>query len=299
MLSGNDISMKFRELQLYIVNQLERIDPGFIFKEDPWEREAGGGGVTMTLAGGNIIEKGGVAFSKVEGAITPEMKSQMGMKGNSFLATGVSIVLHSRSPRNPIIHMNVRYFETDEGICWFGGGIDLTPIYIVPSQAAIFHKRLKNLCDSCELVNYEKLKTWADDYFFQPHRNETRGIGGIFFDHLIPQNENQKQVILNFCSSLCTSFPDIYAEQLNPNGMRPNDAEIEWQLLRRSRYVEFNLLHDKGTKFGIVSQGRTESILLSMPPLAKWVYDYKPNINSEEERTLSFLKKGIDWINFL
>jgi coproporphyrinogen III oxidase len=253
----------------------------------------------MTMDHGRVIEKGGVAFSKVTGEITPIMKQQMGMQGDSFLATGVSIVLHSVHPLHPTIHMNVRYFETNEGKSWFGGGIDLTPMYVNAQEAAAFHQHLKSICDSFNPTAYERYKAWADEYFFLPHRNETRGVGGIFFDHLVPESEEDRLKILGFCLALGKKFPSLYQEQTKDTPAEATPQQYEWQSLRRSRYVEYNLLFDRGTKFGIVSNGRTESILLSMPPSAIWKYNFTPTLGSEEEQTMERLKKHVDWISFL
>ena len=225
------------------------------------------------------------------------MKRQMGLDGESFFATGVSIVLHPRSPHVPIIHMNVRYFELDNGTYWFGGGIDLTPHYIVPSQAAAFHLSLKGICDQYDNQFYPKFKNWADDYFFIPHRNETRGVGGIFFDHLDTTCGLTKEQILQFCIDLGEAFASIYEYQVEKGKLLEVDSnQLRWRNLRRGRYVEFNLVNDRGTKFGLVSGGRTESILLSMPPEANWEYNLVPLEDSKEAFTLLNLKKGINWI---
>ena len=297
MLIGKEISAQFSALQLFIVAELEKHDAQVKFTGDFWDRSEGGGGYTMTALNGRIIEKGGVAFSEVHGEITQAMKTQMGMKGESFMATGVSIVLHSKHPFHPTIHMNVRYFETNEGEHWFGGGIDLTPIYIHERLAAEFHMALKALCDEYDPTSYLKFKRWADDYFFLPHRNETRGVGGIFFDHITPKNTLEKENLFNFCLSIGRSFPTIYKNQTLTSHQDPSSENLEWQALRRSRYVEYNLLFDRGTKFGIVSNGRTESILLSMPPMAQWKYNHQPHSGSQEEFTIQRLKKDVDWIS--
>jgi coproporphyrinogen III oxidase len=189
----------------------------------------------------------------------------------------------------------------DNGNYWFGGGIDLTPHYVIPTQAASFHNELKNICDKYNSDFYQKFKSWADDYFFNAHRNETRGIGGIFFDHLSHENSGlTKESIIEFCKDLGKAFPHIYQKQIVlGENIEVNDKHLEWQRLRRGRYVEFNLVHDRGTKFGLVSGGRTESILLSMPPVANWVYSYQAEKNSAEEQTLNWLKKDIDWLSYL
>lgn len=291
------IADRFRSLQDFITKRLEKIDGKSFFQEDIWSREAGGGGRTRTIKEGGVIEKGGVAFSEVFGEVSDVMKRQMGLEGESFFATGVSIVLHPRSPHIPIIHMNVRYFELDNGTFWFGGGIDLTPHYIVPSQAAVFHISLKEICERYDDQFYPKFKNWADDYFFIPHRNETRGVGGIFFDHLDTTCGLEKDQILQFCVDLGEAFPSVYEYQVeNGKDIDVDANQLKWRNLRRGRYVEFNLVNDRGTKFGLVSGGRTESILLSMPPEANWEYNLVPVENSKEAQTLLNLKKGVHWI---
>ncbi len=295
----NNIAQSFKELQDHICARLETIDGAGKFIEDLWFREGGGGGRTRVFKKGNLIEKGGVNFSEVMGDVTSGMRQGMGIDADTFFATGVSIVLHPESPLVPIIHMNVRYFELSNGEFWFGGGIDLTPHYIVPSKAKEFHLDLKSICDKYDLSFYPEFKTWADDYFFLPHRNETRGIGGIFFDHKKPNEQLSKTDLLNFCLDLGREFPEIYDRQSREFREETfSDDHKNWQNIRRGRYVEFNLVNDRGTKFGLVSNGRTESILMSMPPVAEWEYMNTPSIGSEEEQTLQLLKKGIDWANF-
>lgn len=285
------IESAFRNLQLHICNKLEKLDGYSKFIEDPWLREEGGGGFTCILRNGNVIEKGGVAFSAVHGKVSEAMKNQLLMEDGDFFATGVSIVLHPCHPRHPIMHMNVRYFELDNGTFWFGGGIDLTPHYVDVEAARSFHKSLKKVCDKYHLDFYSKFKTWADTYFYLPHRNESRGVGGIFFDNQDEKSGLSKEQLLNFCLDLGQLFPDLYKDQIEFKVLnKPTSQELKWQALRRGRYVEFNLLHDRGTRFGIHSSGRTESILMSMPPMANWDYDFVPKPNSEEYETLKFLK---------
>ncbi len=291
------IKSEFRKLQLHISDALEKIDGLALFNEDAWTREEGGGGFTRTISNGNILEKGGVAFSAVEGPVSETMTKQLGMEGNDFFASGVSIVLHPFHPRHPIIHMNVRYFELDNGTYWFGGGIDLTPHYINKEAAKLFHLSLKKLCDSYHNEFYTKFKPWADTYFHLPHRGESRGIGGIFFDHLDEKFGIEKSKIFEFCIELGKLFPILYGQQIDFTKLsQATEAELAWQASRRSRYVEFNLLHDRGTKFGIYSGGRTESILMSMPPMAKWDYNVQPSLNSEEAKSLELLKEVVDWL---
>jgi coproporphyrinogen III oxidase len=297
-MKSRDIADRFRQLQLHITAQLEQVDGRAKFKEDNWNREEGGGGHTRVIIDGAILEKGGVAFSAVHGDVSDAMKQQLQMEGASFFATGVSIVLHPKHPRHPIMHMNVRYFELDSGEYWFGGGIDMTPHYVDESKAILFHRSLKEICDQYHADFYREFKPWADRYFYLPHRNETRGIGGIFYDHKNEQNTGlSKTALLNFSIALGELFPVVYSEQVKHSELsEPSTEEKQWQALRRGRYVEFNLLHDKGTKFGIYSGGRTESILMSMPPVANWKYDYTPTPGSEEEATLNILKTTTDWI---
>jgi coproporphyrinogen III oxidase len=292
------ISARFEQLQLKIVEDLEKLDGLARFSTDVWNRTEGGGGKTKVTSDGNILEKGGVAFSAVHGDVTEVMKKQLNLDGKSFFATGVSIVLHPNNPFVPIIHMNVRYFELDNGVYWFGGGIDLTPHYIDLKMAKRFHEQLNSICSKYNKSFYPQFKAQADDYFYIPHRNETRGIGGIFYDHLDEKCGLSKENLFEFCIELGESFPKIYSEQvLSGKDYKFDELNLEWRNHRRGRYVEFNLVNDRGTKFGLYSGGRTESILMSLPPLAQWTYCYEIKKNSLEERTLSNLKKGIDWLN--
>ncbi len=276
------------------------------FKEDKWVRAEGGGGRTRILQNGNIIEKGGVLYSAVHGPIPEFLKKNAehsgvtlsGVEGPqvNFYATGVSIVIHPHNPMVPIIHMNVRYFEMDNGTWWFGGGIDLTPHYVIEEDARFFHAALKTSCDKHDSDYYPAFKKWADDYFFIKHRNETRGIGGIFFDKQTAKEGLNKQQLFDFVKEVGNTFAPTYTKLMNKNRSLPyTEANKQWQLLRRGRYVEFNLVYDAGTKFGLESNGRVESILMSLPKTAGWEYDFSAEIGSPEEKTLSFLKKGISW----
>ena len=293
----NEIADSYRDIQSLICEQIEKTDGKGSFHNDAWQREGGGGGLTRVMSEGEVLEKAGVNFSAVEGAITPAMAKMPGMDGNWFFATGVSIVMHPHSPHVPIIHMNIRYFETDSGNYWFGGGIDLTPHYVVEDQAEYFHKSLKNVCDQYDSKWYPDFKKRADDYFFIPHRNETRGIGGIFYDHLSEDSQHTKADIHQFSLSLGRLFPKVYSELIDQNRRKSfTDSEKEWQKLRRGRYVEFNLVYDRGTRFGLLSNGRTESILMSLPKEANWYYDFQTKSGSAEEKTLKLLRKEIDWV---
>ena len=294
----HEITAFFQTLQDDICAQLSAADGG-TFGEDRWDRPGGGGGRARVLRG-HHIEKGGVNFSAVHGELPPAAAASLHVEDGeaAFYATGVSIVLHPVNPHVPIIHMNVRYFELDGGRFWFGGGIDLTPHYVVDEQAAYFHRQLKDTCDRFDPAYYPKFKRWADDYFYLPHRQETRGVGGIFFDRLQPDTEGKdKRTLFDFTAAVGRTFAPTYLELLARNRDRPfTDAERDWQRLRRGRYVEFNLVWDRGTKFGLTTNGRTESILMSLPPLAGWEYDFQPAPDGPEAETLRKLVKGRAWI---
>jgi coproporphyrinogen III oxidase len=296
-MTKEQIALQMEALQSRITNRLEQLDGKSKFITDEWVRAEGGGGKTKVIKDGNLLEKGGVAFSAVHGPVSEAMKTQLKLEGNTFFATGVSIVLHPNNPHVPIIHMNVRYFELDNGTYWFGGGIDLTPHYIVPEQATLFHQGLKDICDKYNPDFYTKFKPWADDYFFIEHRNETRGIGGIFFDHLTDECGISKENILEFCVDLGDHFTILYNKQAELGRNKEyNETEKQWQLVRRGRYVEFNLVYDRGTKFGLYSGGRTESILMSLPASANWEYNFIPIPGSSEMYTLENLNKGKNWL---
>ena len=292
------ITEDFKTIQTHICTALEAEDGKGSFNSDSWIREEGGGGTTKILKDGNIIEKGGVAFSAVHGPTPEKILKKLQLENTDFFATGVSIVIHPDNPMVPIIHMNIRYFEMGNGVYWFGGGIDLTPHYVDLEDARYFHKELKSLCDQFDLGYYPKFKKWADDYFFIRHRNETRGIGGIFFDRLVATKEMPFEKLFEFVKSLGYLFPKIYCQLMEKNSAKPFGAEEKkWQSLRRGRYVEFNLVWDAGTKFGLDTNGRTESILMSMPPMAQWEYSHVPEAGTKEESTLKWLKKDVDWVN--
>ncbi len=298
-MTKEQIASTYKALQAEICAGLENLDGKATFSSDNWERTEGGGGLTRVIKEGDLLEKGGVAFSAVHGPVSHPMKSQLNLEGESFFATGISIVLHPHNPHVPIIHMNVRYFELDNGTYWFGGGIDLTPHYVITAQAKLFHQRLKTICDKHDADFYAKHKPWADTYFHIPHRNESRGIGGIFFDHLSENNTTlTKEQLFAYCSELASSFVSIYAEQAELGRTKHIEPHhLAWRNLRRGRYVEFNLVHDRGTKFGLFSGGRTESILMSLPPMANWEYQYEAEEGSEEEETLKVLGKHWDWVD--
>ncbi|RZL49630.1 MAG: oxygen-dependent coproporphyrinogen oxidase [Pedobacter sp.] len=301
----DEVALAYQEIQNSICNGLTQADGKAKFEEELWQRDGGGGGRTRVMQNGNVIEKGGVNFSAVHGKLPEAVKKAFKVESDDFFATGVSIVMHPENPFVPIIHMNIRYFEMpdsrkadDEQTRWFGGGIDLTPHYVIPTDARFFHHRLKQTCDNFDPAFYPKFKATADDYFFIKHREETRGVGGIFYDRLKPETANLDfNQILEFSKAVGNTFLPVYTELIDRNrDQEYTEEHKEWQYLRRSRYAEFNLVYDAGTKFGLETNGRIESILMSLPPTAKWNYNPQILSESEEEKTLNFLKKGIDWV---
>ena len=299
MPTREEIAAAYQTIQDEICAGLELADGLGKFEQEIWEREGGGGGRTRILQHGAIIEKGGVNFSAVYGKLPEPIKKAFGVSEEDFFATGISIVIHPNHPWVPIIHMNIRYFELSDEVRWFGGGIDLTPHYIISEDAQFFHQGLKNVCDSFNKTFYQEFKTWADNYFYIKHREETRGIGGIFYDRLSATSDSHFQEILDFSLALGRLFPEVYTHLMHKNGQLPfGKEEKAWQGLRRGRYVEFNLVWDAGTKFGLDTNGRTESILMSMPPQAEWTYQHQPQAGSPEQFTLDHLKKGIDWLTY-
>jgi coproporphyrinogen III oxidase len=304
MISKEQIASDYKQIQDEICAALETTDGRSTFEEELWEREGGGGGRTRIIQNGNIFEKGGVNFSAVHGQLPHTVKKALNVEQDDFFATGISIVIHPNHPLVPIIHMNIRYFEMPSSfnndtspVCWFGGGIDLTPHYVVEDDARYFHQQLKQVCDQFNQDFYERFKTWADNYFYIKHRDETRGIGGIFYDRLTATDEITWETVFEFSKALGRSFIPIYTELVNRSRDKQfTDNQQRWQYQRRSRYTEFNLVYDAGTKFGLETNGRIESILMSLPPTAKWVYNYHAQPGSEEEKTLSLLKKGINWV---
>ena len=303
MISKEGVAEAYRQIQDEICAALAQIDGKAVFEEEIWSRKGGGGGRTRIIQNGNIFEKGGVNFSAVEGVLPDAVRKAFKVNQDEFFATGVSIVMHPNHPMVPIIHMNIRYFEMpssldDSGVVrWFGGGIDLTPHYVFEDDGKFFHSYLKKICDQYNTGFYSKFKAWADDYFYIKHRAETRGIGGIFYDRLTATDDLSWETIFEFSKSLGRSFISIYTELVNRNRNKTyTDENKEWQYQRRGRYAEFNLVYDAGTKFGLETNGRVESILMSLPPLARWVYDYHPADGSEEQKTLALLKKGLNWV---
>jgi coproporphyrinogen III oxidase len=303
-ITKEEISLKLQELQKSICSALEASDGVSKFNFEKWEHLHGGGGITSIIQKGGVIEKGGVNYSGVSGNVPPFLISEdehsitkEATSHNTFYATGVSIVIHPLNPWVPIIHMNVRYFEMDNGVWWFGGGIDLTPHYVIDEDVAFFHENLKAVCDKYSVDFYPKFKSWADDYFFIQHRNETRGVGGIFFDRLTKSQYFDKDKLFNFILDVGNTFAPVYTELMRRNYLKEyNEDHKKWQLIRRGRYVEFNLVYDKGTQFGLQTNGRIESILMSLPEHASWIYNHIPAEASIEAETLKKLKKGIQWV---
>ena len=298
MMFREQVVAEYQKIQDSICEGLTLADGKGRFEEEIWTREGGGGGRTRIMQNGNVIEKGGVNFSAVHGKLPEAVKKAFKVDSEDFFATGVSIVMHTSNPFVPIIHMNIRYFEMDEQTRWFGGGIDLTPHYVIDTDVRYFHHILKNTCDDFDASFYPKFKKQADDYFFIKHRQETRGVGGIFYDRLKPDTTGLEwEQIFDFSLVVGNSFLPVYTELIDRNrNTEFTEAEQEWQYQRRSRYAEFNLVYDSGTKFGLETNGRIESILMSLPPMAKWVYNHQPAENSLEAETLAKLIKGIDWV---
>ena len=285
----------YQEIQKNICQLLEDADGTGKFSVDSWNKEIGSG-LTCVMQNGSIIEKAGVNFSHVRGKYSEKMAQLLGENANSFAATGISSILHSGNPFVPTIHMNVRHFSLDNGSSWFGGGIDLTPTYINKEEARWFHEILKNICDKYDPNWYPDWKNWADDYFYLDHRQETRGVGGIFFDRIQTTNDSDLEKMINLTSDLANAYPKIYNRLMKDNGHKSyTEEQKHWQKIRRGRYVEFNLIHDRGTKFGLESDGNIESILVSLPAEVEWVYQYHPEDGSPEARTQELLKKGIEW----
>lgn len=296
----NKFSVYIDSLQERITSDLEKLDGKSKFIKDNWEREKGGGGLTMILENGDVFEKAGVNVSKVYGNLPESMSKLLKVNQSHFFACGISLVLHPKNPMAPTFHANLRYFELYEHNVlkdrWFGGGLDLTPYYIFEEDIVHFHKSCKKVCDSYNESFYSKYKRKCDEYFWNSHRNEARGVGGLFFDYCRESNEMNIDNWFSFISDLGNSFLKSYVPIIKKRkDLDYNNSHEKWQQIRRGRYVEFNLLHDKGTLFGLKTNGRIESILISMPPKAQWVYDQTPSKGSEEEKLLNILKSPKKW----
>jgi coproporphyrinogen III oxidase len=288
----SDAQSFFAALQERICTALEQEDGVATFRADRWERTGGGGGTSRVLAGGQVFEKGGVNISAVHGQLRPEFAATLPGDGLAFFATGISLVIHPQSPRVPTVHANFRLLRRGSAR-WFGGGADLTPYYPVREDAVHFHRTWKSVCDRHDPDFYPRYKKWCDEYFYLPHRGETRGIGGIFFDQL---SRGDAARDFAFVRDAGEAFLEAYLPIVR---RRRHDAwgerERQFQLLRRGRYVEFNLLYDRGTTFGLKTDGRTESILMSLPPLVRWEYDARFEEGSEEAALPGYLRPR-DWL---
>lgn len=292
------------DVQQHICDTLEAIEGTTKFRIEDWEREGFGHGSTRIIEDGEVIEKGGVNVSKVESTLPPVLQEKLGVAESEFFVTGVSLVIHPRNPFAPTVHANYRYFElydARDGSLkdqWFGGGADMTPYYLFPEDARHFHAVHKEICDKYDPQYYPEFKKECDEYFYNHHRNESRGIGGLFFDYQRPDENRSADELYNFARDAGYAFTDAYIPILKKR--MDNDYTDEhryWQEVRRGRYVEFNLIHDRGTLFGLKTGGRIESILMSLPPEVRWVYDHHPEPGSPEAELVEHLKP-VDWINY-
>lgn len=296
----NRVKQYLLQLQQTICQRLAEEDGAADFIVDQWQRAEGGGGISRVISNGNVFEKGGVNFSHVMGENMPASATahRPELAGRSFQAMGVSLVLHPHNPHVPTSHANVRFFiaekEGEEPVWWFGGGYDLTPYYLYEDDAVFWHQVAKDACDPFGDNVYADYKKWCDDYFYLKHRGEARGLGGLFFDDV---NQWDFEKSFAFMQSVGDSFVPAYQPIVQKRKATPfTEAQRDYQLYRRGRYVEFNLVYDRGTLFGLQSGGRTESILMSLPPLVKWDYQWAPDANSEESRLLDVLQNPRDWL---
>lgn len=291
-----------QNLQDSICVALEKVDGVAVFEEDLWKRPEGGGGRTRVLSNGAVFEKGGVNISAVEGELPQALRDNFGVSEGAFFACGLSLVLHPKNPKVPTVHANWRYFEMydEKGNTvdqWFGGGQDLTPYYLFEEDVRHFHQTCKTVCDSFHTDLYPDFKQKCDAYFFNKHRNEARGVGGLFFDYLKEEGSFSLTDRYDFVNAVGNSFLEAYTPILKKRkDLHYTPAQRNWQEIRRGRYVEFNLVHDKGTLFGLRTNGRIESILMSLPPKVQWHYDHHPEEGSEEARLLEVLKSPKNWV---
>jgi coproporphyrinogen III oxidase len=289
-------------LQDVITSKLEAVDGKAKFQEDNWKRAEGGGGRTRVIENGAIFEKGGVNISKVFGELPESLRKQFGVEEGNFFACGLSLVLHPTNPFVPTVHANWRYFEMYDGegnivTQWFGGGQDLTPYYLFEEDAVHFHSVCKKACDLHNEGFHKKFKETCDTYFWNKHRNEARGLGGLFFDYLKETEEFTIQDRFDFVTEVGNSFLESYVPIVEKRkNIEYTKEHKDWQEVRRGRYVEFNLVHDRGTLFGLKTNGRIESILMSLPPKVQWVYNQQAEENSEEAKLLEVLANPKDWI---
>ncbi len=291
------------KIQDEICEKLIEID-GVKYRQDEWTRQEGGGGRSRVFSGGKVFEKAGVNVSVVHGTLSSEAASSMSGGRNlegtdlDFFATGISLVLHPHNPMAPTVHANYRYFERGDGkkkgSWWFGGGADLTPSYLFDDDVKHFHEVYKNICDKHDIADYRNFKKWCDDYFFVKHRGERRGVGGIFFDDI---NDLSKEECFSFVKDCAKSFLVSYIPILERRkDMSYTSKQKEWQQIRRGRYVEFNLVYDRGTTFGLNTNGRIESILMSLPLTARWEYCHEVDSNSDEYKLIKVLQEPRNWL---
>jgi len=291
-----------QKLQDTITHKLEELDGSAKFQQDFWEREEGGGGRTRVIENGVVFEKGGVNISKVHGQLPKSMQNYFGVEDVDFFACGLSLVIHPKNPMVPTVHANWRYFEMydKEGNIvdqWFGGGQDLTPFYLFDEDAIHFHSVCKKACDAHNPDFYPDYKKKCDNYFWNAHRNEARGVGGLFFDYCKASEETSMEDWYNFVTEVGDSFLGAYVPIVEKRKELPySQAQRDWQEIRRGRYVEFNLVHDKGTLFGLRTNGRIESILMSLPPHVQWRYDHHPEKNSAEAKLIEVLQYPKEWV---
>ena len=300
MIDIDSIKQYLLDLQDEISGALMQLDNKLDLREDEWQREGGGGGRTRVMNGGSVFEQGGINFSHVFGDKLPPSAtaSRPELAGRSFQALGDSLVIHPLNPYVPTTHMNIRFFVAEktgeEPIWWFGGGFDLTPYYGFREDARFWHETAKAACEGFGDDKYSKYKEWCDDYFYLKHRQEPRGIGGLFYDDL---NEDGFDNCFGFMQSVGNHFLKAYLPIVKKRkDTEYGDRERQFQLYRRGRYVEFNLVYDRGTLFGLQSGGRTESILMSLPPLVRWQYDYQPDAGSPEAELYDVFLKPQDWL---
>ncbi|THD69415.1 oxygen-dependent coproporphyrinogen oxidase [Robertkochia marina] len=292
-----------QKLQDEITQSLEQIDGKAKFQQDLWNREGGGGGRTRVIENGNVFEKGGVNISAVHGPLPPAMQQYFKVGDVDFFACGLSLVIHPKNPFVPTVHANWRYFEMydkDGKVIdsWFGGGQDLTPYYLFEEDAEHFHTVCKTACDQHHPDFYKDFKEKCDNYFFNSHRNEARGIGGLFFDYCRANENMSISDWYSFVTEVGDSFLKAYVPIVEKRKDLPfTPKNRTWQEIRRGRYVEFNLVHDKGTLFGLKTNGRIESILMSLPPHVQWVYDHHPEPGSEEEKLIKVLENPVTWVS--
>jgi coproporphyrinogen III oxidase len=287
-----DVEAGYRDIQGAFAAALEQHGGGSGFRREPWERPGGGGGESWTLAGEGPIERAAVNFSAVWGEVPPTLADRLAAGAGSFFATGISTIVHPRDPQAPTFHANLRYFETDAA-AWFGGGADLTPFYLAPDDAAHFHGVLAGVCALHPVADYPAWKAECDRYFYLPHRGEARGVGGIFFDHLTAPLDAVWRLQQDLGVALETAYLPILERRA---GTSHDAAQRFWHELRRGRYVEFNLVWDRGTRFGLDTGGRTESVLASLPPRARWDESFRPAPGSPEAELLEMVRGAPrDW----